>query len=130
MPDRHLPEILVVGTVRNVYDWLMAMRRVCYCCEDLQKLPLPDFLRKPFTNTRFSYASCPWAADVVFHEANRPFRNIIEARKLKMQNLLNLRTSRRIGGVELFRLVRGSAAAAAASPPSTPDGCAPARVLR
>ena len=79
MPTRLMPATLVVGGVRNVYDWLMAMKRRCYCCDDFEKMELPAFLRTPFSNTKFDDGTCSWAADVVFQDRNRLFHNIIEA---------------------------------------------------
>ena len=85
-----MPLSLILGGVRNVYDWVMAMRRVCYCCEDMKKLDFKSFLTTNFS----SYGTCH-LKDVVFAEGSRPFRNILESRQLKLQNLLDLRNSRR-----------------------------------
>ena len=91
LPRSNMPTTLILGGVRNVYDWVMAMRRVCYCCEKMRDLP--DF-RSFLTNNFSSYGTCKMK-DLVFDEGSRPFRNILEARQLKLQNLLDLRNSRR-----------------------------------
>ena len=119
MPTRLMPATLVVGGVRNVYDWLMAMKRRCYCCDDFEKMELPAFLRTPFSNTKFDDGTCSWAADVVFQDRNRLFHNIIEARRLKMQNLIDLRACRKVrlgfraGGVRVQGLYQTTAVATA-----------------
>ena len=91
LPRSNMPTTLILGGVRNVYDWVMAMRRVCYCCEEMKKLDFRSFLTSNFS----SYGTCKTYRDLVFQEGGRPFHNILESRQLKLQNLLDLRNSRR-----------------------------------
>ena len=64
-----MPGTLVVGGVRNVYDWVLAMKATCYCCERLAKTSnLEGFLSQPFSSSVFGFSSCTWA-DMVRHGA-------------------------------------------------------------
>ena len=65
VPRKPMPDSLVVGGLRNAYDWVVAMWRTCYCCDAMSKgRSLRDFLHGPFTSSSFGLEGCTWA-DVV-----------------------------------------------------------------
>lgn len=58
IPEAPMPRSLVVGGVRNAYDWALAMKGTCYCCERLSMgRGLEGFLTQPFVSTGFGYSA-------------------------------------------------------------------------
>ena len=89
-PHRH-PRTLVVMSVRNAYDWVAAMHKLCYCCENRSRLALDEFLSRPFQSTNVvgpNAVLCPDIDHNIF-AGGRPFRNLLDMREWKLLNHLN-----------------------------------------
>ncbi|KAI3432634.1 hypothetical protein D9Q98_004180 [Chlorella vulgaris] len=96
--------------VRNPYDWLQSMHKMCYCCEDLcaDNISFEEFLHKPFeltledpaTHEKRPNEGCP--VDVnIYDPSNGKFEHVLDARYQKAMHFMNI--SRWSAGFEVVR---------------------------
>ncbi|KAL4855480.1 Initiation-specific alpha-1 [Chlorella vulgaris] len=108
--DVETARTLTIMVVRNPYDWLQSMHKMCYCCEDLcaDNIPFEEFLHKPFeltledpaTHEKRPNEGCP--VDVnIYNPMKRKFEHVLDARYQKALHFMNV--SRWSAGFEVVR---------------------------
>ncbi|KAL4421614.1 hypothetical protein ABPG75_010905 [Micractinium tetrahymenae] len=103
-PAEHAHTLLVVP-VRNPYDWVMALRQMCYCCMKMQQLGFADFVQQPYAPDLFKRdagSGLPCTSDVNIRNRTA-FGSVIDMRAAKLRGLFGL--GRQLGvPVEVTRL--------------------------
>lgn len=108
--DSATSRTLTIMVVRNPYDWLQSMHKMCYCCEDLcaDNISFEEFLHKPFeltledpaTHEKRPNEGCP--VDVnIYDPSNGKFEHVLDARYQKAMHFMNI--SRWSAGFEVVR---------------------------